>query len=35
VAQGGGPEFKPQYCKKKKKVILRAEEFYAGKQHHD
>jgi hypothetical protein len=21
VAQGEGPEFKPQYCKKKKKII--------------
>jgi hypothetical protein len=22
VAQGEGPEFKPQYCKKKKKIIV-------------
>jgi hypothetical protein len=21
VAQGEGPEFKPQYCKKKKKIV--------------
>jgi hypothetical protein len=28
VAQGVGPEFKPQYCKKKKKEERRKENMY-------
>jgi hypothetical protein len=29
VAQGEGPEFKPQYCKKKKKVFMPREILFA------